>query len=292
MTRRFIGVFLVAAALLLSGCTSGPKPASTSAADAEPAITATSLCADLNPLGFVEARDTVNGFEAELGVVITAEDVVSRCEEFPDETIDAAVRAVADGKAASEAEAEAAAQVLSYAWTDEDGYTFDVVIESSVIQANADIANAKPGEALINVTVSTQGTVTNTTTGRNATVTQDMRFTPVWAASSTVCKYLIPAAGAADGEWCTMGSANLTPKALFTDEATVPEGGTTVVRNLQTSPFQITVQEADAESMEAELEAPAGFILSLGSLDLSSRTCSMRDGTGTNIAASTVEVVC
>lgn len=218
-------------------------------------------------------------------MAISAEGVVGRCEEFPDETIDAAVRAVTE--AGNGAAAESAPPLLSAAWTDADGYTFDLAIASSVVQAIADIANAKPSEAIINVNISTQGSVTNTTPGRNAPVNL-WRLTPVWAPGSNACKYLKGIVGASGGEWCSISGFDDTPQTLKTDGATIPEGGFTAVRNVQSDPFKVAVTEEDAEVVVAELEAPAGFILSVRFLQ--DKSGCMADGM--YVVGATVEVTC
>lgn len=115
--------------------------------------------------------------------------------------------------------------ILTHAWTTTDGYQWELSIVSLVVTATKDVANAKPGEAVITVTVDTAGSITNLTPGRNADPTTS-RVAAVWDAASPACS--APASGVVQAltgteSWCTF-AGNLGWMQVSSDVSGIAEG--------------------------------------------------------------------
>lgn len=78
--------------------------------------------------------------------------------------------------------------MIDYAWTDSQGYSFStVVLGMALTNINVDTLNAPPGEAIISLGFAGTQAITNTTDGRNATPGRTW-LQPVFPASSTLCQ--------------------------------------------------------------------------------------------------------
>lgn len=86
---------------------------------------------------------------------------------------------------------EPGGDTLSTEWVDEDGYSYDIDVSGASATATVDIADAKPGEAVVEWTATAVVTVTNTTDGRNAPFPNlDLGF--IWGMDQIVCAYVAP----------------------------------------------------------------------------------------------------
>ena len=187
-------------------------------------------------------------------------------------------------------EPPAPAPVLTHAWSDSDGYSFTLTMDSAEVTATSDVVNAKPGEAEISFSPTSGGTIANTTPARNADVPGAMSFIPIWPAGSTVCKYFVEATGGHE-DWCSAKPNSGGGIMMFPKEANLEEGGSTTVSVPQAVPIKFTVEEADADAIVSELNAPGGWMLTLMDTTQPLGDC-FAYWNSRDVAASTVPLEC
>lgn len=157
-------------------------------------------------------------------------------------------------------EPEVTASLAAASFTDEDGFVWDFVLDAASTTATADLANAQPGEANIDLAVTATATVTNRTSGRNAMF--DLSYLhPVWPADSPACTAVqntMIQAFSTPESYCM-----ITPGAgLFTflpESDSLAEGESTLL-SLGGNPRTFTVPEAEADATTASLQSPAGYV--------------------------------
>ncbi|WP_282946979.1 hypothetical protein [Cellulomonas endometrii] len=172
---------------------------------------------------------------------------------------------VATETAEPEATVESVTPVLEHAWTDADGYQYSVKLLEASGSATKDVANAKPGEALVSWKYTFSGELTNATPDRNAPFARVV-VEPVWPADSPVCTAPIgylweEAFNSNTSQWCTVSGM---PQSLVGDTPAsdgIPMGTTSTVRASGALYRPVAVPEADADAIVGALQTPTMFAI-------------------------------
>lgn len=155
--------------------------------------------------------------------------------------------------------------ILTDTWADDDGYTYTFSLYTATGTATKDVANAKPGEAIITWSYSLAGEVVNTTPERNAPIPNYLRIIPVWPADSPLC--VLGLAGiqwawdsnvpGMEESWCTVMNTPFSLSNLNADE--IPMNSTLPVTTDVTVALPFPATEADADAVVAALQSPVGW---------------------------------
>lgn len=152
--------------------------------------------------------------------------------------------------------------ILTDEWPDRNGYTYTFALESATGEATKDVANAKPGEANISWSYALKATIGNTTPERNAPQV-GVLVQPMWPAGSALCSagsmgisYGFSSNSVDEDAWCTLSSM---PVALATGSA-ISMGSSVPVQGVSGGLVPLTVPEASADAIIADLLAPAVWV--------------------------------
>lgn len=163
------------------------------------------------------------------------------------------------------------AENLSYDSRDADGYTYHLVVQApGTINIATDVASQKPGQIALSLDFAIQGTITNTTEGRDTPV-GDSSLMPVWSPSSPVCTDSSgsPSAietGNASTGYCTIGAWHIgiqdgrQPATLAPDESTPIGLNTTSIYS--TRGIQLIAPETQKAAVTDSFAHPAFWALS------------------------------
>ncbi|MBW0252596.1 hypothetical protein [Cellulomonas sp. PS-H5] len=206
--------------------------------------------------------------------------------ESPSETVSAEPEVVTSTQPAQPV-------ILTDSWADGDGYQYEVAITQAKVEASKDVANAKPGEALISWKWHVRADATNATPERNAPYPR-FAVEPLWPVDSPVCAvgfYLVrqglgsndPAHGA--DQWCTLSTV---PQGGAGDSDELAIGETGVVRLDMNSNItvSIVVPEADADAVVAALQTPA--VIAMGREG--GTGCALANGGDLHLSVATADV--
>lgn len=176
-------------------------------------------------------------------------------------------------------------------WVNSDGYSYSIGITKVVIDVSKDLANARPGEAIVSYQVSAFGELENTTEARNAPSPRArIAISPVWNAASQVCEFLGDAwtsnVPALQGNFCSTlpnGMVVATPDNPLSEHAVaaVSAGGS----------GSLVVQEDRADTIVSLLSAPEGIVISRKDGDDRLTDCLVKSG-GYWVSRATIDTQC
>lgn len=154
---------------------------------------------------------------------------------------------------------------LTDSWTDSIGYSFTLTVSSFAVTTSIDTADALPGKSLVVYSLDVSGSLTNTTSGRNARQPSYNLLSPIWSKASAFCTL-----GGFGDPWATNDAALknkfCTP---FTQGVGISSLSTTAeltAGETEQIAFHvdntISVDEAKATELASALKAPELWILS------------------------------
>lgn len=258
---RMIAGAIALALVALSACSS-----------AGALVSANTLCSDFMKLSANERDDAVNRLAVELNnpdvvTPVGRPNVEYMCAQTPSMTIGQVIQGSRlPGQAAtpsptpstlpSDDAPSTTEPVVQESFKDSDGYSYTWGVRSKPrFTVTSDVANAKPGEALLTLVVNADLFITNTTNARNAPLPFELKVGAVWKKGSIACKLDIAHVmspydpGSNDSDYCI-----LTDKSVRTGPA-IPAGETEEWSWQRTA--TVNVPEADVDAFTEELQAPA-----------------------------------
>lgn len=171
---------------------------------------------------------------------------------------------------------------LTGSWSDSDGYTYKIKFAKYSLSVTEDVADAKPGNALIKFAGTVYGSVQNTTTGHNAEIPLDESIAPAWRSGSSVCSAVEATAvepsqfyisnSANPGKFCTIGAANTQvadtastlsdPTPAANQRGALSSSQTIAIFSSYASSYEVS--ESTASTLVSELKSPPAWAIFSG----------------------------
>lgn len=161
-----------------------------------------------------------------------------------------------------EGQAEAPPALLQANFANSDGYQYSAQVLSATVTPTVDRANAKPGEVILQMRSTAEGSITNLTAERIAPAAG--LVTPYWLIGSPICEIAVKVEPA----MCWFPNLSIQMVAMGTGNGEmvgeIPVDGTIAIPDAAFGALAgppLTVPEADEPALVAAASAPDGYLL-------------------------------
>lgn len=175
---------------------------------------------------------------------------------------------------------------LADSWSNNEEYSYEVTLEPTAVSVTTDVADAKPGYAILEVSYGFTGLLKSTTVGHNAPY-PDLIAVPLWVAGSPACSVsnvadintYTAATGPGVPQVCEIGATAfggipmVLPTGPDSKSTVIPPGG---VFDVGVSyGFKLTVTEGDAATLTTVFEQPSVYAIARDEGPLGTRCLAM-----------------